>query len=195
LVQGLWDTYILKVAGKSKNYSLAVVVTLLIIVTYLSVFSVNAGEQAIVTQFGNVSKLPVTKPGLHLKIPFIQKVHYLPNHRVFELSTGMISNQVTGYGAVNIGQRIQYEIGEPLKYFVNFGTNLKTKDPIIQALNASLTTELERNVILEKDDSLYSQKRILRVKNGAEDIVLKKANSLLNPMGIKITKLNITIES
>lgn len=178
---------------KSKKILMAVFATVFIVASYLSVFNVNVGEQAIVTQFGNVSKLPITKPGLHLKIPFIQKVHYLPNHRVFELSTGFISNQLVDYGEVNIEQHVQYKVDEPLKYFVNFGTSLENKDPIIQALKASLTTELEGGAF-EIDNTSGSQKRIIRVKDDTKIIVLKKANSLLNPKGIKITRMDIAIK-
>lgn len=184
----------MKVTYKLKKYSLAVCAVLLILMSYFSVFTVNTGEQAIVTQFGSMAKLLVTEPGLHIKIPFIQKVHYLPNHRVFELSTGLIFNQLAGYDEVNIEQYIQYEIEDPLKYFVNFGTKLENETPIIQALKASLSTELEGDALeLELDDSTSSHKRIIGVKDDAKDIVLKKANSLLNSKGIKITKMDITI--
>lgn len=113
---------------KSKKYFLAVCLTFLFIASYASIFTVNAGEQAILTQFGTVANLPVTKPGLHFKIPFVQKVHYLPNHRVFELGTGLISSKFSGYGVVSLEQHIQYEIGDPLKYFLNFGNNFRTPD-------------------------------------------------------------------
>ena len=176
-----------------KKYSMAACVTLLIVASYLSVFTVNIGEQAIVTQFGNVSKLPVTEPGLHLKIPFIHKVHFLPNYRVFELSTGLKSKQLTSYGVVNIEQSIQYEIEEPVKYFVNFGTNLNIKDTITQALKSSLTTELESGA-LGIDSSSINQKRTIGLNSGAKDKLIEKANSLLNPKGIRITNMEVTIE-
>lgn len=180
--------------AKSNKYILSICLVFLIITLYASFYTVNAGEQVILTQFGTAYKLPVTKPGLHLRMPFIQRVHYLPNHRVFELSTGLISSQIAGYGRASLMVYIQYKIRDPLKYFINFGTNLKNKEPTIQALKSSLSTVSKDNGIFETDDFSNSQKQTLKLKNGAEDRVLKMSNALLNSKGIQIVKLGITIK-
>lgn len=180
---------------KLNKIFLATCLTLLIIASYASIFTVNADEQVIVTQFGNVAKLPITKPGLHLRIPFIQKVHYLPNHRVFELSTSLISRQLVDYGSISLEQHIQYKIGDPIKYFSYFGNNVDNKEPIIQALRASMAAVSKGTGILKIDDFSNSRKQVIRVKHGAEFKVLKDANALLNPKGIQIIKLAISIES
>lgn len=41
-----------------------------------SLFIVQEGEQALITQFGRIIGAPITNAGLHIKMPFIQEVRY-----------------------------------------------------------------------------------------------------------------------
>lgn len=54
-----------------------VVLAIVVIVGFLSFYTVNPREQALLLQFGAPRAL-VTEPGLHVKIPFLQQVIYLP---------------------------------------------------------------------------------------------------------------------
>ncbi len=45
------------------------------IVVFLSVFIVKETEQVIITQFGKPVGKPILHPGIHLKIPLIQKAN------------------------------------------------------------------------------------------------------------------------
>ncbi|MCA1851987.1 MAG: hypothetical protein LC647_06235, partial [Beggiatoa sp.] len=56
-----------------RSLSIAAVV-LLGFVLFLSAYTVNQTEQVIITQFGRPVGKPITSPGLHLKLPFIQQV-------------------------------------------------------------------------------------------------------------------------
>ncbi len=180
--------------GNSKKYFIVACLALIIIAGYASIYTVNVGEQVIVTQFGNVAKTAVTKPGLYLKIPFIQKVHYLPNHRIFKLTTGPISNQIEDYGVVLVEQIIRYKIGDPLYYFMNFGDELKAKETIIQDLKVSLAAIVENHGVFDlMVNPSNKQERFVRVKNNAKTKVLKEANALLTPKGIHIIELDIII--
>ena len=44
-------------------------------VLFVSTYTVNQTEQVILTQFGSPVGDPVTSPGLHFKLPFIQQVN------------------------------------------------------------------------------------------------------------------------
>ena len=39
-------------------------------------YIVNETEQVVITQFGNPVGDPITNPGLHFKVPFIQTLHF-----------------------------------------------------------------------------------------------------------------------
>jgi len=56
--------------------SIILFITLALLVTLGSaVYELRESEQAILTQFGRPLDRPVIEPGLHFKVPFIQKVH------------------------------------------------------------------------------------------------------------------------
>ncbi|HIC57051.1 MAG TPA: protease modulator HflC, partial [Acidobacteria bacterium] len=57
------------------------IIVLLAIVFLLdqATYTVSETEQVIVTQFGNPVGDPVTSPGLHFKVPFIQRINVFDN--------------------------------------------------------------------------------------------------------------------
>jgi membrane protease subunit HflC len=59
----------------STSLSVLLVVALLGVVAYNSLYTVFEWEQAIVTRFGAIKGEPVTQAGLHFKAPFIEQVH------------------------------------------------------------------------------------------------------------------------
>src|SRR4030042_1861212 len=66
--------------GKNMNRAtsglIVALVALGLLVLLLSVFIVSETEQAIITQFGKPVGNPIVTPGIHYKVPFIQKVHF-----------------------------------------------------------------------------------------------------------------------
>ena len=55
---------------------LGLIIVLGAFVLILSAFVVDEAEQAIITQFGKPVGEPIMTPGVHLKVPFIQTVHF-----------------------------------------------------------------------------------------------------------------------
>jgi len=55
---------------------LGLIIVLGVITLSLSAFVVDETEQAIITQFGRPVGEPIMTPGVHLKVPFIQTVHF-----------------------------------------------------------------------------------------------------------------------
>jgi membrane protease subunit HflC len=61
---------------KNPKYTIiAIIAFLLIILISSTIFIINEREQAIITQFGKPIRETITEPGIHFKIPFIQKAH------------------------------------------------------------------------------------------------------------------------
>jgi len=58
-----------------KHLGLAAAVFLGLLTLASSLFTLDETEQAIITQFGEPVGAPRTEPGLHMKVPFIQRVH------------------------------------------------------------------------------------------------------------------------
>jgi membrane protease subunit HflC len=55
---------------------LLVVLGALLLISGSAAYQVNESDQVIITQFGNPIGAPITEPGLHFKIPFIQEANY-----------------------------------------------------------------------------------------------------------------------
>ena len=55
---------------------IGVVVIFVLIVLFSSVYIVSETNQVIITQFGEPKGDAITSPGLHFKLPFIQKTHF-----------------------------------------------------------------------------------------------------------------------
>ena len=58
-----------------KNIIMTAVIVTGLLTLYSAAYVVSETEQVIITQFGEPVGVPVTAPGLHLKVPFIQDVN------------------------------------------------------------------------------------------------------------------------
>ena len=57
------------------NNSLGIIIGLAVFTLFSAAYTVSEVEQVIVTQFGKPIGDPITSPGLHWHLPFVQKVH------------------------------------------------------------------------------------------------------------------------
>ena len=73
---------------KNKSW-LLIVVAVIAILLYSAAYMVDETQQVVITQFGRIVGEPVTTPGLHFKIPFIQRANVFNKNLLdwdFELS-------------------------------------------------------------------------------------------------------------
>jgi len=61
---------------RPRTIVILILIFLAVLITYSSTYIVNEAVQVIVTQFGKPVGDPITEPGIHLKLPMIQKIHY-----------------------------------------------------------------------------------------------------------------------
>lgn len=61
---------------KPRTVTQLFVLVLALVVVSSATYQVHETNQVIITQFGNPIGSPVTEPGLHFKVPFIQKTNY-----------------------------------------------------------------------------------------------------------------------
>ena len=61
---------------RSRAIVAGTVFAVLLVVVAASAFRVGEAEQVIITQFGDPVGAPITSPGLHVKVPFIQVANY-----------------------------------------------------------------------------------------------------------------------
>lgn len=122
--------------NEHKNYKrfviLPVIIILLAILSYESVYSIGEQEQGVVTTFGRAGE--VVTSGLHFKIPFVQRVTKV-NTTILGFPIGYrISNNGTDaqetvaeeslmitsdFNFVNVDFYVEYKVSDPVKYLYN----------------------------------------------------------------------------
>lgn len=135
--------------GKNKIliYILAGVVLL---TTFLSAFTVSEKEQVVVTQFGKPVGEAITEPGVHFKLPFIQKANFFEKRYMeWDGDPNQVPTKDKKYIFVDTYAR--WQITDPLQFFKRL-TN-------------------ERGAQSRLDDILDGETRDFVAKNNIEEVV------------------------
>ncbi len=171
-------------------------------------YVLREGEQAIITQFGEPIGSPVTAAGLHLKVPFIQKVNYFEKRILaWDGDPNQIPTKDKKYIWVDTTAR--WRIADPLKFFQSVyderGAQARLDDIIDSAVRDALTSqdliEIVRstNRLTESQEELSAEEGFIgegnmEIKTGRDKIrkdVVKKAQVLAPQYGIEIIDVRI----
>jgi membrane protease subunit HflC len=181
-----------------------VVVILGLIVIGGSLYTIDQTQQVVITQFGEPIGDPITEPGLHVKIPFVQKVNYFEK-RI--LAWDGLPTQVPTKDKryIWVDTTARWKIVDPLKFLESVGgerTALGRLDDIIDSATRNQITnhllyELVRDSgreFVETEVSLEIEEEIGRVQYGREKIsrgILAEAALLVPQFGIELVDVRI----
>ena len=181
-----------------------VVVILGLIVVGGSLYTIDQTQQVVITQFGEPIGDPITEPGLHVKIPFIQKVNYFEK-RI--LAWDGLPTQVPTKDKryIWVDTTARWRIVDPLKFLESVGserTALGRLDDIIDSatrnqITGHLLYELVRDSgrqFVETEVSLEIEEEIGVVQYGREKIsrgILEEAALLVPQFGIELVDVRI----
>ena len=191
---------------KFLNSSLSIMLlVVLAIVLNAALYTVDMREQVIITQFSKVIGKPVLEPGLHVKVPFIQKVNRFPK-QVMEWD-GPTATMTTGEKLfIEVDSFARWRISDPVKFFEKF-TDLRTAQSRLDTWIGGATRdvvashdfiEFVRNTKGRKpviDPSLLADKTgssigtLPEIKDGREvmeKLILEKAKPQVTPLGIDL---------
>ena len=102
--------------NRLSTLAIGIVVLLGLIVLLSSAFVVSETEQAIITQFGKPVGDPIMAPGIHFKVPIIQKVHFFEKRFLeWDGSPNQIPTKDKRFIWVDAYAR--WRIHDPLLYF------------------------------------------------------------------------------
>ena len=88
---------------------------LLLITSYLTLFTVQQTQQALVLQFGNPKRV-IKDPGLNWKIPFIQNVVYF-DKRILDHDASSQEAIASDQKRLIVDAFLRYRITDPLKFY------------------------------------------------------------------------------
>ena len=113
-----------------------IVLFIVAIVAYSSLFTVQQTEQALVVRFGRPVDV-ATEPGLHFKAPFIDTVIPI-DRRILDLENPSQEVIASDQKRLVVDAFARYRIKDPLQFYQSVGT--------IQAANLQLTTLLNASL-------------------------------------------------
>jgi len=192
-----------------KNGLLIAVIALLGIFLFGGVFyTVNETEQVVITQFGKPVGAPITEPGLHVKLPFIQNANVFPKTLLeWNGDPGQIPTQDKTF--IYVGTFARWRIKDPLKYYEAVYNELaaqKKLDDILDAATFNYITShhliesirnsnrlLETEVIASAGlaDSVQEQISIKLGRAGMNQGIMEQAKPKLEKFGIELIDLRI----
>ena len=117
----------------------AVVAVLVLLLVSASLFTVTQTEQVLITQFGQPIR-PISEPGLHAKVPFIQTV-ILFDRRLLDYETPGEEVILSDQRRLIVDSFTRFRITDPLKYFQAVGP---AEDGIRARLNSVVTSAIRR---------------------------------------------------
>lgn len=141
---------------KSSSFNLMLAALLLLVfIGFNSIFVIAEGNVGIVTRFGKVvrtsdSALSVAKPGLHFKIPFIDKVRVL-DARIQTLSSRADRFVTAEKKDLIIDSYVKWRISDPSTYYLTTagGNTMQAEELLRRRINNSLRSQIGRLTIHE----------------------------------------------
>lgn len=190
---------------------LLLAVFVLLLVAGASFYTLSETQQAIITQFGEPIDQPIREAGLHVKVPFIQKVTIF-DKRILEWdgAPNQIPTEDKKYIWVNTFAR--WRIVDPLKFYqsVNNETAAQSRlDDIIDGVTRDIITqspliEIVRNsnremtTIVEGDsgtvEPTVESQEIEAITSGRSQImerILTKVSEMVPQYGIEVIDIRI----
>ncbi len=156
--------------GQAILIGVAVLVVLIAFTLFSAAYTVDEAEQAIVLQFGEPVGAPVTEPGLHFKLPFIQQIrHFDKRLQSWDGDPNQIPTR--GEQFISVDTTARWRIADPLVFY----QRVHNKDGAIRRLNDILDSVVrdhisawDLNEIIRSSDWRVTEEDLERVPEATE---------------------------
>lgn len=133
----------MSMSGKS-----GLLIVVLAVISFLSIYTVNQAEQAIITQFGSPVGDPITSPGLHFKMPFIQKVNTF-DKRYLAWDGPMVEMSTKDKTYVQVDTFARWRITDPMRYYLRLRDERSAQSRLEDILGSETRTAIARHELIE----------------------------------------------
>ena len=147
---------------------------------YLSLFVVKEINQAIVLQFGDPKKV-IVKPGLQVKIPFIQNVVFL-DRRILNLDAPPEEVIASDQKRLIVDAYARFKIVDPLKFYISVGDERVARSRLSTIINSRIRSVLGKQSLA----TLLSEDRTKQMA-----IIQEGVNTEAKNFGIEIIDVRI----
>jgi membrane protease subunit HflC len=132
----------------SKILSIAAIAIIFFLIIGRPFYTVDETEQVIITQFGRPIGNAITEPGLHFKVPFIQKTSYFAKNLLeWDGDPGQIPTKDKTFIWVDTFAR--WRIIDPLKFYKAVNNELAAQKKLDDILNPTINNFIASNDLIE----------------------------------------------
>jgi membrane protease subunit HflC len=119
-----------------------------ILVISLSVYTIDQTEQVIITQFGQPVGEPITEPGLHFKLPFVQTVNTL-DKRFLEWDGAPVAIPTRDKTYIHVDTFARWRIEDPKTYFVRLHDERSAQSRLEDILGSETRNSIAKHDLIE----------------------------------------------
>jgi membrane protease subunit HflC len=153
---------------------------LLGLVLLLSLYTVRQTEQVIITQFGRPMGEPITEPGLHFKLPFIQEVNRI-DKRYLAWDGPMVEMSTKDKTYIQVDTFARWRITDPMQYFLRLRDERSAQSRLEDILGSETRTVVARHELIEVVRT-EKQRKPLQDENAAATLTGVGALGVLRPI-------------
>ncbi|MDH5404914.1 MAG: protease modulator HflC [Candidatus Aminicenantes bacterium] len=190
-----------------KIATITIIVIVLLIVLASSLYTIRETEQVVITQFGRPVGSPVTRAGLHLKVPFVQKANYFEKRLLeWDGSPNQVPTSDKKYIWVDCFAR--WKIVDPLLFMQSVSTEAEAHARLDNIVDAAIRDLITKNLLIEvvrssnremelseeEKDLLAIEEAAVKISLGREEItreILKQASVMVPQYGIELVDVRI----
>jgi len=148
--------------------ALIAVALVLFLVLSGAFYTVDQTEQVIVTQFGQPVGNPITEPGLHFKMPFVQSVNVL-DKRFLEWDGPPVAIPTRDKTYIHVDTFARWRIEDPKTYFVRLHDERSAQSRLEDILGSETRNSIAKHDLIEivRTDKNRQPMRDETLKGGA----------------------------
>lgn len=137
-----------------------------------ALYTVRQTEQAILTQFGRPVGDPVTEPGLHFKMPFVQQVNRI-DKRYMGWDGPMVEMSTKDKTYIQVDTFARWRITDPMQYFLRLRDERSAQSRLEDILGSETRTAVARHELIE----------VVRTEKGRKPLQDENAAATLTGVG------------
>ena len=177
-----------------------------LIVLWGSCYTVSETETAILTQFGRPVGEPVTEPGLHFKMPFVQEVNRLEK-RVLEWDGAATEMPTKDKTYIEVDAFGRWRIADAAKYFVALRDERSAQSRLEDIIGSEMRAAVASHELIEiirsditrtlpedpqnRGNAVSALPRARRGRRALEKDILTASAPKLEPLGIELLDVRI----
>lgn len=182
-------------------YVVSLIALILLILISKPFYTIDETKQVVITQFGRPIGEPIKQAGLHVKMPFIQKVNYFEK-RLLEWDGNPAEILAKDKKFILVDTYARWRIANPLKFFTSVVNENGAQTRLDNVIEAATRDAITSNVLIEvvrnsNREQQMAENDLGLASEGVMDSIsvgrVELANGILNAATEKISEFGIEL--